>query len=260
MRLADKAIIITGSTGGIGKAIARRCLEEGSRVLIHGLECEAGEKARKELDPDGLRTALSICDLTGPGAPRKIIADAIRAFGRLDGLVNNAARIGTGTLQDTDEGRFDAFIATNVRAPFFLIQAALPHLETTGGCVLNIGSVNAHAGESNLVPYSVSKGALMTLTRNLGDTLPRESGVRVNQINPGWTLTEGESRRYRDKGRPDNWPAHLSTLFTPSGRLFTAEEIAAAAVYFLGDESGPVSGSVLDIEQHTFLGRNLRKF
>lgn len=260
MRLADKVIIVTGSTTGIGKAIARRCLEEGARVLIHGLEQDLGEQTRQEIDPDGTRTALLIRDLTEPGAPRVIIEAAVHAFGRLDGLVNNAGLVGTGTLQDTDETQFDAFIAANVRAPLFLIQAALPHLEETRGCVLNIGSVNAHAGESNLVPYSISKGALMTLTRNLGDTLPRESGVRVNQINPGWTLTEGEFQRYRDQGRPDNWAAHLSTLFVPSGRLFKPEEVAAAAVYFLGDESGPVSGSVLDIEQHTFLGRNPVKF
>ncbi|RKX33075.1 MAG: short-chain dehydrogenase [Verrucomicrobia bacterium] len=260
MRLADKVIIVTGSTTGIGKAIARRCLEEGARVLIHGLEPDLGDDTRAELDPGGERTALLIRDLTESAAPTEVVETAVSAFGRLDALVNNAGKVGTGTLQDTDEKKFDSFMATNVRAPFFLIQAALPHLKKTRGNILNIGSVNAHAGEANLVPYSISKGALMTLTRNLGDTLPREEGVRVNQINPGWILTEGEFQRYKDQGRADDWPSHLSTLFAPSRRLFRPEEVAAAAIYFLGDESGPVSGSVLDIEQHTFLGRNLLKF
>lgn len=260
MRLVDKVIIVTGSTTGIGKSIARRCLEEGARVLLHGLEDELGKTVRAELDPHGDRTALLILDLADSGAPRTVVAHAVDAFGRLDGLVNNAALVGRGTIEDTDESRFDRFITVNLRAPFFLIQAALPHLTRTRGSVLNIGSVNAHAGEPNLLPYSIAKGGLMTLTRNLGDTLARENGVRVNHINPGWVLTEEEDQRYRDQGRPDDWPAHLSRFFTPSGRLFRPEEIAAAAVYFLGDESGPVSGSVLDIEQHTFLGRNLPKF
>lgn len=115
-------------------------------------------------------------------------------------------------------------LATNTLAPFRLIQAALPHLRQTRGCVLNIGSMNAYCGEPDLLPHSVSKGALMTMTRNLGDPLMREDGVRVNQINPGWTLTEAEQKRKLEEG--------------------------------LGDECGPISGQVVDLEQHPFIGRN----
>ena len=79
--------------------------------------------------------------------------------------------------------------------PFALIKSALPYLSKQHGCVLNIGSVNAYSGEPNLLAYSITKGALMTMTRNLGDTLFRENGVRVNQINPGWVLTETEIER-----------------------------------------------------------------
>ena len=89
-------------------------------------------------------------------------------------------------------------LAVNTIAPFLLIKAALPYLTPTHGCVLNIGSVNAWSGEPKLLAYSLSKGALMTLTRNLGDTLHRENGVRVNQINPGWVLTETEVQRKKD--------------------------------------------------------------
>ena len=96
----------------------------------------------------------------------------------------------------------------------------------------------------------------MTLTRNLGDALFREEGVRVNQINPGWVLTENEAARKRSHGLSDNWPAHLPREFCPAGRLIRPEEIAAAAVYWLADECGPVSGQVVDLEQHPFIGRN----
>ena len=127
---------------------------------------------------------------------------------------------------------------------------------TTRGSVLNIGSVNAWSGEPNLLPYSVSKGALMTLTRNLGDTLMREDGVRVNQINPGWVLTENEAQRKRDHGLSDDWYKDLPKVYAPAGRILWPEEIAAAAVYWLADESGPISGQVVDLEQHPFIGRN----
>jgi NAD(P)-dependent dehydrogenase (short-subunit alcohol dehydrogenase family) len=102
----------------------------------------------------------------------------------------------------------------------------------------------------------VSKGGLMTLTRNLGDTLHRECGVRVNQINPGWVLTETEQKRKIAHGLSENWFRGIPSVFAPSGRLLNPEEIAAAAVYWLGDECGPISGQIVDLEQHPFIGRN----
>lgn len=147
-------------------------------------------------------------------------------------------------------------LEVNTLAPFALIQAALPELRKVRGSVLNIGSVNAYSGEPNLMPYSVSKGALMTLTRNLGDTLMREDGVRVNQVNPGWVLTENEAKRKREHGLPEDWYADLPKVYAPAGRILWPEEIAAAAVYWLADESGPISGQVVDLEQHPFIGRN----
>lgn len=256
MRLNDKVIIVTGSTTGIGKAIATRCLAEGASVLIHGLEADLAAATREELDADGSRSAILIRDLADDDAAQSLIDATLDAFGKIDGLVNNAARVGTGNISDTDRETFDSYIGVNVRAPFFLIQAALPELEKTHGCVVNIGSVNAYAGEPELLPYSISKGALMTLTRNLGDTLHRENGVRVNQINPGWILTENEQVRKREQGMSDDWPADLPGVFAPSGRIFRPDEIASAAVYFLSDECGPVSGSVLDVEQYPLIGRN----
>ena len=147
-------------------------------------------------------------------------------------------------------------IETNAVAPFALIKAALPQLQKTKGCVLNIGSVNAYSGEPNLFAYSVSKGALMTMTRNLGDTLFRENGVRVNQINPGWVLTEKEIQRKKEHGLSEDWYKELPDVYAPSGRILFPAEIAIAAVYWLADESGPISGQVVDLEQHPFIGRN----
>ena len=254
MRLQNKVIIVTGSCTGIGRAIAERCVAEGARVIIHGLERDLGEAVMAALSEE--KATLHIEDLAAEGASERLVAVALKAFGQLDALVNNAAMVVPGNLHTTDLAFFRQVLEVNTLAPFALIKAALPYLRTARGCVLNIGSVNSWSGESDLLPYSVSKGALMTLTRNLGDTLHREDGVRVNQINPGWVLTENEADRKRDQGFSNDWYKEVPPVFAPAGRLLWPAEIAAAAVYWLAEESGPISGQVVDLEQYPFLGRN----
>lgn len=254
MKLKDKSVIVTGSTMGIGKAIARQCVAEGARVLVHGLERALGEDLCEELGPE--RSALHIDDLADPDAAERTVKAAVDAFGTVDALVNNAGLVVTGRLEDSDAAAMDRVMAINARAPFLLIQAAFPFLKDRQGAVLNIGSVNAHCGEENLLPYSMSKGALMTMTRNLGDTLMRQAGVRVNQINPGWVLTENEKARKQEQGMAEDWPAHLPKQFAPAGRILAPEEIAAAVVLFISDEIGPTSGTVFEMEQYPMIGRN----
>ena len=257
MRFSGKVVIVTGSATGIGRAIAVRCVAEGARVVVHGLEADLVAAVVADLNAGGSGTAVGhVEDLTAEGCPDRLVSLAITSFGRLDGVVNNAAIVTTGDIRSTDAASFNRTLAVNTLAPLRLIQAALPHLATARGSVLNIGSVNAYSGEPNLLPYSISKGGLMTLTRNLGDVLFREEGVRVNQINPGWVLTENEILRKRSHGLADDWPAYLPKEFCPAGRLIRPEEIAAAAVYWLADECGPMSGQVVDLEQHPFIGRN----
>lgn len=257
MRLHDKVIIVTGSTTGIGKAIALRCVAEGARVVLHGLEEDLGKALLSEIGNE--KAVLKIEDIAAPGAPENLIDFALRSFGKINALVNNAAWVVSSDIENTDQDFLRKVLEVNTIAPFALIRSALKHLKETKGCVLNIGSVNAWCGEPNLLAYSISKGALMTLTRNLGDALFRESGVRVNQINPGWVLTEKEIQRKKEQGLNDDWYGDLSKLFAPSGRLLSPPEIAAAAVYLLSDESGPVSGQVVDLEQYPLIGRNIEK-
>jgi NAD(P)-dependent dehydrogenase (short-subunit alcohol dehydrogenase family) len=255
MRLKDKVILITGSTTGIGEAIARRAVAEGARVLVHGRDEQRGKALVAEL---GERAALHVDDIADPAAPQRMIAAAIRVFGRLDALVNNAAAVTRSNLSSTDAGLFDSLMATNVRAPLLLIKAAATHLKQSGGCVLNIGSINGYCGEANLLAYSISKGALMTLSRNLADALGRD-GVRVNHFNVGWVLTSNEYKQKIADGLPADWPERVPRTKAPAGRLIKPEEIAAAAVYWIGDESRPISGTVLELEQHPVIGRNPAK-
>ena len=254
MRLKDKVVIVTGSTTGIGKAIVTRCVAEGARVIVNGRNLKAGEAIVKELGE--ANAVLLIGDVAEAGFVQKLVDIALKTFGKLDAVVNNAAMIVSSNIHTTDLAYLRQVLEVNTVAPFALIQAALPHLKKTHGCVLNIGSVNAYSGEPDLLPYSISKGALMTLTRNLGDTLLREDGVRVNQINPGWVVTENETLRKRAHGLAEDWYKDVPRVYAPSGRILFPEEIAAAVIYWLSDESGPVSGQVMDIEQYPFIGRN----
>lgn len=254
MRLQDKVIIVTGSTTGIGKAIALKCLNEGARVVIHGLEEELGREVFAKAGPK--HAALHIEDITATGAVERLVAVAVNYFGKLDAIVNNAAWVVSSDIESTDPEFFRKVLEVNTIAPFALIRSSLEQLKKTRGSVLNIGSVNAWSGEPNLLAYSVSKGALATLTRNLGDSLFRESGIRVNQINPGWVLTEKEIIRKKQQGLAEDWYRGLPAVFAPAGRLLSPEEIAAAATFFLSEESGPVSGQVMDLEQYPMIGRN----
>lgn len=254
MRLSGKSIIVTGSTTGIGKAIATACVAEGANVIIHGLESDLGEHVVATIGHD--RAALLIEDLAFEGCAQMLVDLALSKFGKIDAVVNNAAAVLSSNIETTDLAFFRKVLEINTLAPFSLIKAALPHLSKSKGSVLNIGSVNAWSGEPNLFAYSVSKGALMTMTRNLGDSLHREYGVRVNQINPGWVLTETETQRKKDHGLADDWYTKVPVVYAPAGRILYPREIAAAAIYWLGDESGPISGQVVDLEQYPFIGRN----
>jgi len=253
MRLKDKVILVTGSTTGIGESMVRIFAQEGARVMIHGTREDAARKLAAEI---GKAAGIVIGALDDPTVPVRLIAGTIDKFGRIDGLVNNAASMARGNLQDTDLAAFDRTVAINLRAPFLLTQAVLPHFRKQGGGrVLNIGSINGYCGEANQFAYSISKGGMMTMTRNLADALGRE-GIRVNQFNVGWTLTPNEYELKKKEGLPDNWPAKVPKTYAPSGRLLSPEDIAWAGVYFLSDEAALINGAILDVEQYPIIGRN----
>ena len=255
MRLKDKVILVTGSTTGIGEGMVRLFAREGARVVVHGTRREAAEKLAGEIEKQGGQALVIIGPLDDVAVPARLIAETIAHYGRLDGLVNNAAATTRGNLETTDAAEFDRIIGINVKAPFLLIQAALPHFRRQGGGrVLNIGSINSYCGERNLFAYAISKGALTTLTRNLADAHGAE-GLRVNQLNVGWTLTPNEYAVKIQDGLPADWPTTLPKVYAPSGRLLSPEDVAWAALFFLSDEAPLVNGAVLDFEQFPVIGR-----
>ncbi len=257
MRLADKVVLVTGSTTGIGKAIVKKCVEEGARVVVHGRDRDTGEELIRQLGPQ--KAFLILDDLADPESAERIIDRTIDHYGKLDAIVNNAAFVASSNISTTDNDLLRTVFQVNTFTPFLLIKAALTALTESRGAVLNIGSVNAWCGEPNLLAYSMTKGAMMTMSRNLGDVLFRENGVRVNQINPGWILTEKEIERKRSHGLSETWYEDLPETYAPSGRIILPEEIANAVIYWISDEAGPISGQVVELEQYPLIGRNLAK-
>ena len=248
-----KTILITGSATGIGEAMARHFHAEGARVVVHGKDPNDVRRVALDL---GERVLERSDDLSDPESPKNLIDATVNAFGGIDALVNNAAVITRKDLDASDANLFDNDFGVNARAPLFLIKCALPYLSKAKGNVLNIGSINSYCGERNLLIYSMTKGALLTMTRNLGDTLHRENGVCVNQFNLGWVLSPNEIKSKIAEGLPDDWPDKVPANLAPCGRILLPEEIAKIALPWVSGETRPVSGSVIDIEQFPVIGRN----
>lgn len=249
--LAGKVIVITGSTDGIGLATARECVAEGARVLIHGREQERAERVAATFSG---KAAACGAELADPDSPPRIVAAAVAAYGEIHGLVNNAAYICRSDLETTDAAVFDRVMAINARAPMLMIKAALPYLKATRGSVVNIGSINAYTGEPRQLAYSMSKSALMTMSRNLANVLAQER-VRVNHFNVGWVITENERKLKIAEGLPEDWHIRPEVEHVPSGRMTQPEEIARHVAFWLSDKSIPISGSVMELEQYPIIGR-----
>lgn len=250
--LRDKVILITGSSTGIGRASAELCIAAGANVMLHGLAEAETKQAAAALGQPYLALDLSLAE-----APTRLIEAVLNQYGRLDGLVNNAACVERASLETTTAAFFDKMMHINVRAPLLLLQAALPQFIAQGGAaVVNIGSVNAYCGQPNLLPYAVSKGGLMTLTRNLANAYA-EAKIRVNQLNPGWVLSENEIALQISEGQAADWYRHVPAAKAPRGSLLEPLEVARHVVHWLSDASAPVSGAVIDLEQFPLVGGRL---
>ena len=252
--LENKSIVVTGGSSGIGAAICKAVCEAGGNVLIHGRR----EAVLKEMASRlGSSVAYVTADLSDKHAPLKIMDGAYSAFGSINGLVNNAAVFPRSDFDSDILDQFESVFHVNTRAPLLLSQAFAKHCigRDAAGSIVNIGSINAYCGAPFLLVYSMSKGALMTMTRNLGDALG-EKRIRVNQLNVGWTLTEGEIDIQRSAGAPEDWHLNVCESAAPSGKLLQPEEVANHVVFWLSDKSAPVSGTVLEVEQFPVIGRN----
>lgn len=249
--LRGKVLLLSGASRGVGECVARLAVERGAAGLaLVGRDTKTGEKLAAELEELGTRTVFITADLGEVDEPSRIVGVVDETFGVVHGLLNSAAVTDRGSVWNTTTEMFDAMMAVNVRAPFMLIQECAKIMKREGvpGSVVNIGSVTGHGGDVNLTHYAISKGALHTLTRNCAYSLMRDR-IRVNLLNPGWmdTPTEDATQR-RWHNAQDGWLQKAESE-QPLGRLIKPDELARTILFLLSDESGLMTGAIIDFDQ-----------
>ena len=242
-RLDERVIIVTGGAQGIGRAFAMRFAEEGARVVIADVNGPEAEKTAAEIGEAGGEALVSITDVSDPDATQAMAQAAMEKWGRIDGLVNNAAffqrpQVTRGTIEQISPDEWDRVMAVNVRGPFLCCRAVLPHMKARGyGKIVNISSGTFFSGRST-TQYVASKGAVVGLTR----TLAREAGgygITVNSIAPGSTASDPERDESNYQGRvPDR----------AIKRIERPEDLAGAGVFLMSSDSDFMTGQTMIVD------------
>ena len=250
-RFSGKVALVTGSTQGLGEAISRRFAAEGAAgIVVTGRDALRGAAVVEALTRSGTEAVFVAAHLEDPEQVAHLISAADDAYGRIDVLVNAAALTYRGTILDTDVELWDLLMNVNVRAPFFLTQGAIRIMrrEHIAGAIVNIGSVAGYGAQPFLAAYAISKGALIPLTKNVGYAMARDR-IRINTLAIGWMDTPGEDAIQREFHDADeNWLDEAEAQM-PFGRLLKVDEVAAAVAFLASEDSGMMTGAVIDFDQ-----------
>ena len=250
-RMDDKICVVTGSTQGLGAAIAMRFAKAGAAGIVTlGRNQDKGKAVAAAISEEtGVPVHFVRADLSSVEDCRNVLAETDSVFGKVHILVNAGALTDRGTILDTSPELFDDMFATNVRAPFFLMQEAIKLMirDDIEGAICNIGSTSALTGQPFISAYCSSKGALATLTRNTAFAIMKNR-IRVNQLNIGWMSSDHERElQAAEKGDPD-WEAK-ATAELPFGRLVDPNEAARTVNFMVSDDAGLMTGAVINYDQ-----------
>jgi NAD(P)-dependent dehydrogenase (short-subunit alcohol dehydrogenase family) len=241
-KLTNRKAIITGGDSGIGKAVAIAFAREGADVLISYLsdmEDEDAKDTASYVEREGRKCILVKGDIASEEHCKKIVSQAVEAFGQIDILVNNAAfQMARKSLQEIPQGEWEHTFAVNIHSMFYLSKAAEPHMKP-GSSIINTTSVNAYHPSEDLLPYAATKAAIQNFTANLSQILLNAGkGIRVNAVAPGpvWTPLI-PSTKWED--------ADIFGDNTPVGRPGQPAEIAPSYVFLASEESSYISGATI---------------
>ncbi|MCW2917735.1 MAG: NAD(P)-dependent dehydrogenase, short-chain alcohol dehydrogenase family [Actinomycetia bacterium] len=238
--LSGTSVLVTGGTSGIGRAAALALAGLGARVVLSGRDAERGKKVVQEIEAAGGEGHFVAADLRDEASARALAREAGALVGQIDVLVNNAGIYPFGPTGETTEADFDSVYGLNVKAPYFLVAELAPAMAERGhGAIINVTTMVAEYGVDGMSLYGSSKAALVLLTKSWAAEYG-PSGVRVNAVSPGPTLTEGTSGMLE--------AVDALAAQAPAQRPGTAQEVADAIVYLATDRSSFVHGAVLPVD------------
>ncbi|NEX46512.1 SDR family oxidoreductase [Pseudotabrizicola algicola] len=250
-RIDGKIAVVTGGTQGLGAAVARQFAKAGAAgIALVGRGQDKGERVAAEISAaHGTKVIMVRADLGMMDDVRAVMPKVDAAFGRVDILVNAAGLTDRASILTADPELFDRMFAVNVRAPFFLMQDACKIMIRDGieGRIVNIGSMSEQAGQPFLAPYSASKGALATLTRNAAFALMRNR-IHINQLAIGWMNSDHE-RKLTEAETGDPGFIDRAAAAKPFGRILDPAEVAKAVLWMASDDSGMMTGATVNFDQ-----------
>ena len=250
-KLSGRVAIITGATSGIGKATALLFADEGAGVVITGRRTALGEVALNEIRSKGVRCVFVEADHTKMEDCQRVVNIAIKEFGRIDILFNNAGIVTSGTAETTEENTWNDTLAINVTSVWHMCKLVIPHMKKQGrGVIVNNGSDWSVVAGKDAFPYIASKGAVAMMTKSMALDFAQD-GIRVNAVCPGDTFVE----RWMEKGYFEHSdPVTLeeamkeSSAYIPMGRFGKPEEIARVVLFLASDDSSFVTGHLLLVD------------
>ena len=242
MRLAGKAIIVTGSGSGFGEEIARRFVEEGAKVIIADVNEEKGKQIASSLEG----AVFCKVDVTNSLQVRTMVQTCVDEFGGLDILVNNAGIVQRNMpMQDVPEEDFDKIFAVNVKSIYLSALHAVPVLKEKGGVIINLGSTGASRPRPGMTWYHASKGAVVALTKSMAAELAPDK-IRVNAVNPAVSDTGMLLDVLVGEDTVEGRAKLISSI--PMGRMSTPKDVANAALYLASDEAVFITGVCMEVD------------
>ena len=249
LQLKDKVVIVTGGAKGIGAAIVRACAAEGAIPAIVDRDEEAGKQLQSELQlqKNGANCTLITVDLETAESSSQSVEQALKTFGRIDALVNNAGRNDKVGLENGSPEEYVASLNRNLVHYYSMAHYALPHLKRSRGAIVNIGSKTAVTGQGSTSGYASSKGAIMALTREwAAELLP--FGIRVNTVVPAEVMTPLYRSWLDTFPNPDEKLKTILTKIPLVQSMTTTDEIAAMVIFLLSAKSSHTTGQHLFVD------------